>query len=64
MKEMNEMHAHVQAYLSRLQFFNLNFVEEQENRPEQRVTCVCSGKQSVNVQMWIARTWTMIHSLI
>ena len=44
------MHAHVHAYPSRPQFFNLNFVEEQKKKtePEQRVTCVCSGKQSVN----------------
>ena len=43
------MHAHMQANPSRPQFFNLNFVEEQKTEQEQRVTCVCSGKQSVNV---------------
>ena len=46
------MLARVQAYPSRPQFFNLNFVEEQENGAGARVcgvTYVCSGKQSVNV---------------
>ena len=43
------MHAHVQAHPSRPQFFNLNLLKNKKTEPEQRVTRMCSGKQSVNV---------------
>ena len=36
------MHAHVQENPSRLQFFNLNFVEEQENRAGAKSSRVCA----------------------
>ena len=43
------MHAHVQEYPSRPQFFNLNFVEEQENGAGAKSHVCVLLKQSVNV---------------
>ena len=43
------MHAHVQEYPSRPQFFNLNFVEEQENGAGAKSRVCVLLKQSVNV---------------
>ena len=43
------MHAHVQEYPSRPQFFNLNFVEEQENGAGAKSRACVPLKQLVNV---------------
>ena len=43
------MHAHVQEYPSRPQFFNLNFAEEQENGTGAKSRVCVLLKKSVNV---------------
>ena len=43
------MHAHVQAYRADHSSLIYILLKNKKMEPEQRVTCVCSGKQLVNV---------------